>query len=108
MSSADFTYDSGRDIDDNADDPAFIPTNYRSVKRLLDDCDGTKDDFLSLWNDYCNYKKKPTVERILKNYVDVQDKANDALKDGTDSEIFGKTNNPWDALTSMYPELGEF
>ena len=107
LSSPDFTYDSGRDIDDNADDPAFIPTNYRSVKRVLDDSDGTKDDFLSLWNDYCNYKKKPTVERILKNYVDVQDKANDALKDGTDSEVFGKTNNPWDALTSVFPELVE-
>lgn len=62
--------------------------NPRSFTNLLSYCDGTKQDFLDLWNDYCNSLDKPMIEAILKNYTDKQDKANDALKGGTDSDVF--------------------
>ena len=62
--------------------------NPRSFTNLLSYCDGTKQDFLDLWNDYCNSLDKPMIEEILKNYTDKQDKANDALKGGTDSDVF--------------------
>lgn len=68
-------------------------------------CDGTKDDFLDLWSSMVNPLKKSTVEGILANYVDVDDKANDALKTETDSQVFKKKLNPLDALKNKYPDL---
>ncbi len=62
--------------------------NPRSFTNLLAYCDGTKDDLISLWNDYCNSNKKSIIEDILADYEDVQDKANDALAQGTDSNVF--------------------
>ena len=62
--------------------------NSRSLAKLLDASDGTKEDFLDLWDSYCNSLKKPMVERILANYTDVQDKANDALKYGKAKPVF--------------------
>jgi hypothetical protein len=62
--------------------------NARTFTNLLTYCDGTKEDFINLWNNYCNSLKKETVQEILADYVDVEDKANDALKGGTDSNIF--------------------
>lgn len=63
-------------------------TNPRSFTNLLSYCDGTKNDFLDLWDDYCNSLDKRTIEDILADYKDVEDKANDALKNETDSEVF--------------------
>lgn len=65
-----------------------LVTNPRSFTNLLDYCDGTKENFLALWNDYCNSLDKRTIEDILKDYQDVEDKANDALKNETDSNVF--------------------
>lgn len=52
----------------------------RGFSALIRACDGTKEDFLRLWNDYCNINKKDIIEQILTSYKDVADKANDALK----------------------------
>ena len=41
------------------------------------------------------------IEDILEDYVDVDDKANDALKGGTDSEIFKKHETNWDIVNKV-------
>ena len=107
LNSKKFTFDDSQDISMGRDklDYQYHPLNYRSLNMLLDTCDGTKEDFLDLWNDMCNPLKKSTVEGILANYVDVDDKANDALKADTDSEVFKKKKSPLDALKAAYPDL---
>lgn len=86
-----FSYTSLQQEEKMIDDPDFTPTNYRSFKEALDHSDGTKDDFLRQWPTYCDYTQRKTIEDILKNYVDVDDKANDALKGGTKSSVFKKS-----------------
>lgn len=61
----------------------------------LDKSDGTKESLLGLWDRFCNYNKKPIIERALKNYQDVDDKANAALKGGTESDVFKKRDAEW-------------
>lgn len=102
-----FTYDSAVEVLDMHDDPNWIPLNYRSLKKLLDETDGTKKDFLDNWSDYCNYKKKGLVTTILSDYVDVKDKANQALAGGTGSKVFGNSNTLFDQLADMFPELND-
>ncbi len=107
LSSKRFTFDDTEDIQKGRDklDYQYHPLNYRSLNMLLDACDGTKEDFLDLWDDMCNPLKKSTVEGILANYVDVEDKANDALKSDTESEVFKKKSSPLDKLRSKYTDL---
>ena len=76
----------------------------RGFSALIRACDGTKEDFLRLWNDYCNINKKDIIEQILTSYKDVADKANDALryKDGflpdeEEESIFKET--AWDKIS---------
>lgn len=76
----------------------------RGFSALIRACDGTKEDFLRLWNDYCNINKKDIIEQILTSYKDVADKANDALryKDGFlpdegEESIFKET--AWDKIS---------
>lgn len=107
LKSSKFTFDDSDDIAVGRDklNYQYHPLNYRSLNMLLDTCDGTKEDFLDLWNDMCNPLKKSTVEGILANYVDVQDKANDALKGGSDSDVFKKKMSALDKIFATYPEL---
>lgn len=100
-----FYYDTPDEVLELYDDPSWVPLNYRSFKKLLDETDGTKKDFLDNWSDYCNYKKKNLVTTILSDYVDVEDKANDALKGGTKSTVFGKNLSNWEKLVNAYHEL---
>ena len=86
-----FEYTSLQQEEKMIDDPNFTPTNYRSFKEALDHSDGTKDDFLKQWSTYCDYTQKKTIEDILKNFIDVDDKANAALKGGSKSKVFQKT-----------------
>ena len=97
-----FYYDTPDEVIDLHDDPSWVPLNYRSFKKLLDETNGTKKDFLDNWNDYCNYKKKGLVQTILSDYVDVEDKANDALKGGTQSSVFGKNLSNMDKLFNKF------
>lgn len=101
LSDSRFKYDSPKDVEDNYDDQSYIPLNYRSFKLVLDNSDGTKDDFLDIWNDFCNYKKKPVIETILGDYVDVKDKANDALAGGTESSVFNREKTPREKLREI-------
>ncbi len=107
LNSKRFTFDDTDDIAKGRDklDYQYHPLNYRSLNMLLDICDGTKDDFLDLWNDMCNPLKKTTVEGILADYVDVDDKANDVLKGDTESDVFKKKSSPLDKLKAKYTDL---
>jgi hypothetical protein len=83
-----------------------LGTSPRSLTRLLTGCDGTKEDFLAKWNECCNSNKKKMVEVILSDYVDVKDKANDALQAG--KSIFGdQEESIMDKIRKLIPELDE-
>ena len=66
-------------------------TNYRSFQKALEASDGTKENLLKVWNDSCDFRQKKTIEDILKDFKDIDDKANAALKGGSKSKIFQKT-----------------
>lgn len=71
----------------------------RSFTKVLEWSQGKKDKLLKYWNGQCNPRKKGTIERILADYTDVQDKANDALAGGTESDVFGKREpSIWDKV----------
>ena len=79
----------------------------RSFSAVIRACNGTKDDLLRLWPDYCNPNNVDMIESILQNYVDIDDKANDALKykdgflpDEEGETIFGKESS-WDKLQGL-------
>ena len=58
----------------------YTPLSPRSLTNLLQSCDGTKEDFLDLYNDFTSPLKKNLVANILANYKDVDDKANSVFK----------------------------
>lgn len=106
LSSPDFYYDTSTEVEDSVDDNAYVPLNYRSFKMALDASKGTKDSLLKVWSDYCNYNKKQLISDILKNYVDVQDKANDVLKKHqTKSSVFVQKDSLRDKLRGVVPGL---
>lgn len=107
-----FMFDSKDDIErshENEETGAGngLVLNYRSFSNLLVSCDGTKDDFIDLWSDYCNADKLVIVKTILANYKDVDDKANDALKGGTESSVFkNKASTREERLDKLKSSLG--
>ena len=96
-----FEYTSLQQEEKMIDDPNFTPTNYRSFKEALDHSNGTKDDFLKQWSTYCDYTQKKTIEDILKNFVDVDNKANAALKGGSKSKVFQKTLSNMEKIQNL-------
>ena len=81
--------------------------NYRSFDNLLDACDGTKEDFLDMWSEFCNPHKQEVVEGILADYIDfspeslyddgedvedIDDKANSVFNDTTEED------SPWNKI----------
>lgn len=101
-----FTFD---DIEDEreATELQTSTTSPRSFSAIIRACDGTKADFIDQWPDYCNPKKLDTIEQILTDYVDVDDKANSALKykdgflkDEEEESIFGE-ESAWDKLQGL-------
>ena len=79
--------------------------NYRSLTQALLDSDGTKKDFLDVWSEWCNYNKKGIVETILSDYVDVKDKATDAIADASESDVFAKTKTNREKLKAKFAGL---
>lgn len=105
LTSPEFSYDSAIDIDEHSDDPNYKPLNYRSFKLAMDRSDGTKEDFLDIWSHYCNPYKKKIIETILKDYKDVDDKATQAIKGGTTSDVFSKQKSNIDKIRDKFPDL---
>ncbi len=90
-----FKFDTKKDIRDSKDRGNGQILNPRSLDYAIINCDGTKDDFLFLFKRKCNSLKYDMVKTILDNYKDVDDKANDALKD---EPIFKKKKSAIDDL----------
>lgn len=86
--------------------------NYRSLSNLLQASDGTKEDFLDKWSQFCNPHKLDLVENILDDYVDQSiaslsfdaadknDKANSVFQDG-ENPFAQRQESAWDKLSSM-------
>lgn len=55
-------------------------TTPRNVTNALEEAEGDKEEFLAVWNDHCNNLEYKNIEGILGDYVDIDDKANQALK----------------------------
>ena len=97
-----FEFDTLEDEEKHEDDYLYQPLNVRSLTRLLELSNGTKEDFLKRWNKNVNHYKKNMAEDALSNYVDVQDKANDAIKDESESTVFKKQKSITDMLKDKF------
>lgn len=73
----------------------YVENNYK------EDGEDFNEMFLEEWDSFCDSFKKPTVTAILSEYHDVDDKANDALKGGTQSKVFGKTKSFTDQILDL-------
>lgn len=83
-----------------------ISLNNRTLSKLLETSDGTKEDFLRKWNEFCNNVRKPLITTILSDYKDVEDKANDALKSASPSSFFKKhEQTDFEKLSDYYNTL---
>ena len=105
-------FDSSQEVDKySEEDPDYLPLNARTFTNLIMGTDGTKKDLLAHWDEYTNRFKKNEAKRILANYVDVQDKANQALgigeKDKQEKPVFNKggSGNLADDLLRALDEL---
>lgn len=100
LKSSQFRFDDQNEAAE-AQSEQFSPLNPRSLSKLLELSDGTKDDFLALWNGQCNPAKKGMAERILANYKDVEDKANSVFKKkGEDvTPAFMRGPSAWDKIS---------
>ena len=105
LSNPRFTYDTAVDEDEMADDPSYQSLSPRSFVDALENSDGTKQGFLDEWNDWCNYKKKHTIEDILGDFVDIEDEANAALKVDSASSVFSKEMSARAKLKNAFSEL---
>ena len=74
---------------------SFVEYNYK------EEGENFKDMFLEEWDAFCDSYKKPMVTAILADYKDVDDKANDALKGGTGSSVFNKTESNLDKIKKL-------
>lgn len=103
LNSDEFRFDDTKQRDDDWSTPGYnkIPLDYRSFEQAIMNSDGTKEGLLAVWKQNSNNLRYDMIEDILENYVDVDDKANDALKGGTDSEIFKKHESNWDLVNNV-------
>ena len=106
LQSRKFQFTSPEEEEKMNDDPRFRPTTPRHLEIALNDSDGTKEDLLRRWGESCDYRQKKTIEDILKNFVDIEDRANDALKGGTKSKVFTKTKSNLDKLKDTLAGIG--
>ena len=77
------------------------PLSARTFLRLLLASDGTKQEFLDLWNSFCDSGKFNMAKTLLSNYQDADDKANDALKRKTESQVFQKRKSIVDDIINL-------
>lgn len=105
LSNKKFRFNTHREFVDGQEDPRFNQTSYRSFTMLLEATNGTKEDLLKKWSRFCDYNQKATIEGILSNFVDVKDKANQAIAGGTESEVFKQEKSDIDKLADAFPGL---
>ena len=104
-------FDTSEEIADNKEkDPNYLPLNARTFTNLIMGTNGTKQDLLNHWDEYTNRFKKADAKRILSNYKDVKDKANQALgldeEDEKQENVFSQNKDladqMLDSLSSMF------
>lgn len=100
-----FEFD-GDEEEEIAQDEGLPVLNPRSFSRLLTATNGTKESLLANWSGFCNPEKYNVVEDILSDYVDVDDKANDALKFDGDNP-FAKAKAQQRAQKSIYDQIAD-
>ena len=104
----DFTYTSETEEEDNIEEIQkgyYKPLNYRSFHQALEASDGTKDSFIKRWPMSVTKDKLGMIKNILTDYVDADDEANQALKGGTKSRMFGKADDNISRLQGAYPGI---
>lgn len=103
----DFTFTQPSEMSDLMERGNRKPLSARTLTRLLvnivdEDGGATKENLLEHWDEFCDANKKAGIERILANYKDVDDKANQLLKDReTGSEVFQKRKSIVDQLKAL-------
>lgn len=108
LSSPNFDFDTMESEEEARDDDTWngLTTSPRNLTLLLKDTNGTKADLLNKWNSHCNNLHLGNVKMALANYVDVENKANDALKGGTQSSLLNKRKaSGLDKMRSKYGNL---
>ena len=89
LNSDDFRFDTDQDIQlaRQAEDYNDRSLQPRDLENALQWSDGTKDSFLDEAEDMINNLKLPMIRDILADYQDIEDEANKALEDGTESSV---------------------
>ena len=108
LSSPNFDFDTMESEEEAREDDSWngLTTSPRNLTLLLKDCNGKKADFIEKWPTHCNNLHLGNVKMALANYTDVEDKANDALKGGTQSSLLNKRKaSGLDKMRSKYGNL---
>lgn len=98
-----FIFDSQEDIDASKESGNGLVLSHRTFTNCLLYSDGTKEDFLKNWNSFCNSLKYSMVDRLLKEYKDVDDKANSVFKSAANST--SRTHSSYDNLQNLISNL---
>ena len=85
-----FSFDDTEDIRKALDDPNGnqLLLNPRTLTNCLLGSRGDSKVFIARWNSYCNSHKKQMIVDILKDYKDVNDKANSVFDNPSESVVF--------------------
>lgn len=81
--------------------------NYRSLTQLLNNCDGTKEDFLNKWPRFCNPHKTEMVEDILDDYLDYDDSDDEGYFD-IDDKANSVFENPLKQNRSIWDDVEKY
>lgn len=93
LSDKSFAFDSVKQRADNQELGQNKHLSPRTFEAAINNSNGTKEDLLDVWSANCGATSKPMIERILKDYKDIDDKANDALASHeSESDIFNKVD----------------
>lgn len=101
LSSKKFRFDNDEDIEMSKINGNGLLLTARTFTNALTRCNGTKEDFLRVWDNYCNNLKKDMVIDILADYKDANDKATQGLDSHeTESPMFTKRQSAADKLAA--------
>lgn len=105
LTSNEFEFDNPETIDRVSENDEKL-LSARTLVMALNASEGKKDLLLKYWADAVNNESKPMIQRILANYKDADDKANAALDNDTESELFGKKASSMDKIRNTLKGLG--
>ena len=101
-----FTFDNDQNITDSHNSGNGLILSFRTLTNALLLSNGTKEDFLNKYRMAANDTRFETVNEILANYKDKDDKANDALKKHqTQDQVFRSETPQKKRIASMIADL---